>query len=572
MKTGLKFRGVYLLVGVVLLMVAVSCSVAEDSVQTPRLAFEAPMNVGSDEVLHVSLGVRNAGSRTFDGDEQFDGRMELRHISGDLRADAEIATLAALEPGEMAWSMSWEGELEPGAYRLTWGSDSYGFTTVDFTLVERDGRLYLLDAAPPEPSVEASEAVDVLVAQAIADLQTRLGVAEGVVTVQQVEETEFPDASLGVPEPGQAYAQVVTPGYVIRLEAAGQVYTYHAAGERIVLASPETGRDTPGEPSYQQVLVPEIGLAFDAPADWRRLEPEMAWTPEMGSEVRLGFDWMELEPPMELEAAMLPSPAQIVDSRPVDLGWVEGRRFTLDVYAPEESFQMHVLCTLNRGGKRLGLDFYAVALSPEALQELEPLLQHVLDTAQLTGDLAPHPTPRPTPYPVPSEAPDVADWPVFRDEAYGFQFKYPPDWTYQEMAAKGSGVPDDWPLARMVIFFPQRWGERFERSGPPDPDAPPAIPAINLEVYLGSEAQYRRVYVEPDVSEQVDVNGTPAIREEEIISEQMRLLRYVFQPVDNDRLRVVLTDNYSGFTERASENEEVVTRIQQIVATFEFVE
>ncbi|HDQ73513.1 MAG TPA: hypothetical protein ENN19_15670 [Chloroflexi bacterium] len=121
------------------------------------------------------------------------------------------------------------------------------------------------------------------------------------------------------------------------------------------------------------------------------------------------------------------------------------------------------------------------------------------------------------------------------------------------MAAKGSGVPDDWPLERMVIFFPQGWGECFERSGPPDPDAPPAIPAINLEVYLGSEAQYRRVYVEPDVSEQVDVNGTPAIREEEIISEQMRLLRYVFQPVDNDRLRVVLTDNYSGFTERASE-------------------
>jgi hypothetical protein len=54
--------------------------------------------------------------------------------------------------------------------------------------------------------------------------------------VQDVKEAEFPDASLGVPEPDRAYAQVITPGYVIRLMADSEVYEYHGAGERVVLA------------------------------------------------------------------------------------------------------------------------------------------------------------------------------------------------------------------------------------------------------------------------------------------------------------------------------------------------
>ncbi|MCI0396040.1 MAG: hypothetical protein L0332_19465 [Chloroflexi bacterium] len=46
----------------------------------------------------------------------------------------------------------------------------------------------------------------------------------------------FEDESLGVPEPGATYAQVITPGYVIVVEADERRYTYHAAGDRVVLA------------------------------------------------------------------------------------------------------------------------------------------------------------------------------------------------------------------------------------------------------------------------------------------------------------------------------------------------
>jgi hypothetical protein len=54
--------------------------------------------------------------------------------------------------------------------------------------------------------------------------------------VRMIGSAEFPDASLGVPEPGKTYAQVVTPGYIVELLLEdGQTYEYHASGERVVL-------------------------------------------------------------------------------------------------------------------------------------------------------------------------------------------------------------------------------------------------------------------------------------------------------------------------------------------------
>ncbi|MFP3897543.1 MAG: hypothetical protein ACLFV5_12005, partial [Anaerolineales bacterium] len=90
-----------------------------------------------------------------------------------------------------------------------------------------------------------------LVDEAVVDLAGRMGVDVEEIEVQSVEETEFPDASLGVPEPGEMYAQVITPGYVIRLSIQGETYTYHAAGERVVLV-PGGGRK---DSSHSQPLV-----------------------------------------------------------------------------------------------------------------------------------------------------------------------------------------------------------------------------------------------------------------------------------------------------------------------------
>ena len=73
------------------------------------------------------------------------------------------------------------------------------------------------------------------VARARADLAERLGVKEGEVTEASVEDTDFPDANFGASAPGEVSAQMITPGWRIRLKARGQTYEYRANRNRLRL-------------------------------------------------------------------------------------------------------------------------------------------------------------------------------------------------------------------------------------------------------------------------------------------------------------------------------------------------
>jgi hypothetical protein len=71
-----------------------------------------------------------------------------------------------------------------------------------------------------------------LVELAQADLRSR-----GITTkiqVLSVEPTEFPDGSLGAPEPNKPYPLAVTPGYHVNLRVDSVVYRYWAANGRAV--------------------------------------------------------------------------------------------------------------------------------------------------------------------------------------------------------------------------------------------------------------------------------------------------------------------------------------------------
>jgi hypothetical protein len=94
-----------------------------------------------------------------------------------------------------------------------------------------------LEACPPMTGADLESGP--LVERAQADLAQRLGIDPTEIDVQSVEEAQFPDASLGVPEPDTAYAQVITPGYVIKLAVGDGVYTYHASEERVVFVPQE---------------------------------------------------------------------------------------------------------------------------------------------------------------------------------------------------------------------------------------------------------------------------------------------------------------------------------------------
>jgi hypothetical protein len=91
---------------------------------------------------------------------------------------------------------------------------------------------------PPDPArrggAPAGDA-DALVARAVADAAARTGVEAGSIRVARAEAREWSDAGLGCPKPGMGYAQVITPGYLIVLEAAGQTLEYHADRSRVDL-------------------------------------------------------------------------------------------------------------------------------------------------------------------------------------------------------------------------------------------------------------------------------------------------------------------------------------------------
>ena len=70
-------------------------------------------------------------------------------------------------------------------------------------------------------SPEAQTAIDA----ALRDAATRLG---GVTaSVERAEQREWGDSSLGCPQPGFFYTQVITPGYLIVVAGGAKRLEYH---------------------------------------------------------------------------------------------------------------------------------------------------------------------------------------------------------------------------------------------------------------------------------------------------------------------------------------------------------
>ena len=86
------------------------------------------------------------------------------------------------------------------------------------------------ESLPPELP-EDSESLIML---AKFDLTLKTGVDIENIVTKSIEETLFDDASLGVPEAGVTYDAIVTPGYIIMLEAGGDLYEYRASGAKVV--------------------------------------------------------------------------------------------------------------------------------------------------------------------------------------------------------------------------------------------------------------------------------------------------------------------------------------------------
>jgi hypothetical protein len=203
---------------------------------------------GAEEEFNITI--RN------ETEETWQGRFCLQLLARQI--PEVIATLEqrgfTLEPG-MGFSdqvtVQFPDNLNEGAYGLSLAVRREGGPMVDLVPVQvgesdevrRATTQQDMDAslAACPPVASADQEVGPLVEGAKADLAQRLGIRPSMIDVQSVNEAKFPDASLGVPEPGKVYAQVITPGYVIRLVVEGQTYEYHASDERLVFVPQEGG-------------------------------------------------------------------------------------------------------------------------------------------------------------------------------------------------------------------------------------------------------------------------------------------------------------------------------------------
>jgi len=80
----------------------------------------------------------------------------------------------------------------------------------------------------PSLPTHADPGLQNLIDKAKADLAQRLTISANEIILLEASSVIWPDASLGCPQEGMAYAQVLTPGYLILLEHAKNKFEYHA--------------------------------------------------------------------------------------------------------------------------------------------------------------------------------------------------------------------------------------------------------------------------------------------------------------------------------------------------------
>lgn len=71
-----------------------------------------------------------------------------------------------------------------------------------------------------------------LIEKAKEDLAQRLTISISDIVLVDAKEVTWSDASLGCPQPDMLYAQVLTPGYLVKLKYDVRDFEYHAGKDK----------------------------------------------------------------------------------------------------------------------------------------------------------------------------------------------------------------------------------------------------------------------------------------------------------------------------------------------------
>jgi hypothetical protein len=88
------------------------------------------------------------------------------------------------------------------------------------------------------PSLAGTPSASGDTAPVIAAIAADLGVAPESVQVIAMEARDWPDSSLGCPQPDMLYAQVITPGYLVLIDVTGERIEYHTDERGTVVRCP----------------------------------------------------------------------------------------------------------------------------------------------------------------------------------------------------------------------------------------------------------------------------------------------------------------------------------------------
>lgn len=149
------------------------------------------------------------------------------------------------------------------------------------------------------------------VTRATSFLARRLAIPFEQITVISYEWVEWPDTSLGCPQPGMAYAQVIVPGYRVLLEVAGSTYLAHtnSDGSEVVICQGENAQDlSDPEGAFQALLAyfaqEHPGFGLTQQGEWGQEDRTPA--ERLGSST---LAWRGGEWEMELTFPVIPQPA-----------------------------------------------------------------------------------------------------------------------------------------------------------------------------------------------------------------------------------------------------------------------
>lgn len=146
------------------------------------------------------------------------------YLAAELDAAVDDMEATLVEP--KMWRDASLGCPEPGKVYAQVVTPGYRI------VLEVDGEQYQLHTDQSGRSITMCEKeLQQAPAAAVDHLASELGIPPEEIQVRSVEAAEWPDASLGCPEPGKAYAQVVTPGYRVILSAQGERYELHTDRE-----------------------------------------------------------------------------------------------------------------------------------------------------------------------------------------------------------------------------------------------------------------------------------------------------------------------------------------------------